>query len=63
MYKNKITDIVLTEEEYWGLRKREIREEWENMDEKDQLEWKSYEEFERWDLERNVDLDFAYIED
>lgn len=63
MYKNKTTDIALTEEEYWGLRKREIREEWQNMDEKDQLEWKSYEEFERWDLERNADLDFEYVKD
>ena len=63
MYKNKITGLVLTDQEYWSMRKREIQEEWRNMTKKERQEWKSYEEFEKWDLERNVDVDFEYIED
>ena len=63
MYKNKNTGTLLTDKEYWRLRKREIQEEWQNMTRKERQDWGNYEEFETWDLERNVDLDYEYIED
>lgn len=63
MFRNKFTGITLTDEKYWRLRKREIREEWENMTKKERKEWTSFQEFEEWNLKRNVDLDFEYIED
>jgi hypothetical protein len=63
MYKNKFTGIILTDEEYWRMRKREIQEEWNNLTEKERKEWTSYQEFEKWDLDRNVDLDYEYLKD
>ncbi len=61
MYRNKNTGLVLTDEEYWSMREREIKQLWEDMNEEERQEWGSFEVFRKHDFE-DVDLDFEYIE-
>ena len=61
MYRNKNTGLVLTDEEYWSMREREIKQLWKEMDEEERQDWGSFEVFRKRDFE-DVDLDYKYIE-